>query len=73
MPGGLGAFAILVAAIVLVLAFTFVWLLSRDKDVGRTSFGFYVERTRRDEPEVVPVSEKITKVEWPKAAEPIDP
>lgn len=48
MPGGLGAFAILVAAGVIVLAMLFVWLLSRD--ASKTSFGFYVER-RRQTPE----------------------
>jgi hypothetical protein len=64
MPGGLGAFAILVAAALVLLAFVLVWLLSRDKGVERTSFGFYVERRRYTE---VPLEEKITESHvWPK-------
>jgi hypothetical protein len=50
MPGGLGAFAIVVAAGVLVLVMVLVWLLSREASIYRTSFGFYVERKRDELP-----------------------
>jgi len=46
MPDGLGAFALVVAAAVLALLLLLVWLLSRDRDVTRTSFGLFVERKR---------------------------
>jgi uncharacterized membrane protein len=49
MPGGLGAWAVVVLAVVVVLAMAFVYLLSRDKDVARTSFGFHVSRERYEE------------------------
>jgi hypothetical protein len=67
VPGGLGAFAIVVLAAVVVIAFFFVWLLSRDEDVARTSFGFHVERTRyEEEPPFEPGEPPVTVTqEWP--------
>jgi hypothetical protein len=50
MPGGLGAFALVIAAAALVLILLLVYLLTRDTGVSRTSFGFYVERKRYEEP-----------------------
>lgn len=58
MPGGLGAFALVVAAAVVVLALVLVWLLSRDREVARTSFGFYVARDRYEE--LPPTAEQTT-------------
>jgi hypothetical protein len=64
IPGGLGAFALIVAAVIVALILLLVWLLSRDRDVTRTSFGFYVERRRFDaEPEPQPAEEQT--LPWP--------
>lgn len=66
IPGGLGAFAILVAAVVLVLAMALVYLLSRDRDVAKTSFGFYVSRDRyEDELPFDPGETPTAPHEWP--------
>ena len=64
IPGGLGAFALIVAAIVAVLILVLVWLLSRDRDVTRTSFGLYVERKRFNDQEA--------EAPWPELPPPED-
>lgn len=66
VPGGLGAFAIVVAAAVVVLAMALVYLLSRDRDVAKTSFGFFVSRDRyEDELPFTPGELPTEPHEWP--------
>jgi hypothetical protein len=38
--------------VVIAMVLLLVWLLTRDREVLRTSFGFHVERTRVDDGEV---------------------
>ena len=73
IPGGLGAFAIIVAAIVAVLILVLVWLLSRDKNTSRTSFGFYVERRRFEEEPVWVEPEEQKTLPWPAVAPNLPP
>jgi hypothetical protein len=59
---------IVVAIVVMVaLVLLLIWALTRDRNVARTSFGFYIDRSRYDDdgPE-----EADTQVVWPSERQP---